>query len=91
VLRRHGSCVGVGDSPAASAAPLGHTVESVGRGILGKVAVNKIKYLRVVTWSNPSLSYRLVGPLRGGEVALDTKWNVDYNSDVHPHWHRRWA
>jgi hypothetical protein len=32
-LRRHGSCGVAGNSPAASAAPLSHTVESVGKGL----------------------------------------------------------
>ena len=55
-LRRHGSCGWAGNSPAASAAPLSHTVESVGKAVFGKMVVNKIKYLRVGKWSNQGFS-----------------------------------
>jgi hypothetical protein len=64
-----------GNGPAASAAPFSHTVESVGKGILHKVAVNKAKYLRVVKWSNPSFSYRLVGQ---GNL-LTMVWDMPYS------------
>jgi hypothetical protein len=59
-LRRHGSCGRAEQQPRRLASPLSHTVESVGKGICRKPAINTIKYLGVGKQPQAGFFYRLV-------------------------------
>ncbi len=63
------------------AEPVSGTVESVGKAAFRKMAVNKLKYLRVGKWPNPGFSYRVVRPGYGNKLGGDRSTEFVFAAD----------